>query len=156
RLDMPAIAVGQLLPLGFALFTCDAELVPGELMLRHEFLGEFFGPRAKWKSGSDVSNRTALQAGDAVHIRAAPTELIIPVGRVRVREPDQRPTDVLVKVSLEVEGDLERMLAFAKEAHPAGNLSWGAVVEFSVDKVFIRSPSHTVWDLFIPGRAPGG
>src|SRR2546425_9210220 len=77
---MPAIAVGQL-PLGFALFTCGAELAPGELMLRHALLGEFFGPRAKWKSGSDVSNRAALRAGDAIHIRAAPTELIVPVGR---------------------------------------------------------------------------
>src|SRR3989441_295771 len=43
------------------------------------------------------------------------------------------------------------MLAFAKEAHPTGNLSWGTVVEFSVDKVFIRSPSHTVWGFVYPG-----
>src|SRR5712691_1788218 len=43
------------------------------------------------------------------------------------------------------------MLAFTIEAHPAGNLSWGTVVEFSVDKVFIRSPSHTVWGFVYPG-----
>src|SRR5437879_1936715 len=43
------------------------------------------------------------------------------------------------------------MLAFAKEARPAGNLSWGTVVEFSVDKVFVRPPSHTVVGFVYPG-----
>jgi hypothetical protein len=105
---MLAMTGGDFLPLRFALVARDAEFVPGELMLRHEFAGQFFGPGTKWKSGSNVADRAGLHAGETIHIRFAPVEFVIPIRRMRVREPDHASADVLVEVSFEVERDPQR------------------------------------------------
>src|SRR5690242_9907407 len=68
-----------------------------------------------------------------------------------VREPDDRPTNVLVKVSLKVERDPERRLLVAEKANPACDLSWSSIVELSIDKIFIWPPSHRCGICVYPG-----
>ena len=59
-----------------------------------------------------------------------------------VRESDPSAANVLAEIAHEVKRDPQRRHAAAKKTHPASDLPWRVVVEFSIDKVCIGSPSR--------------
>ena len=127
-------------PAHFAIDTLDAPLAPKELIALHELLGQGVGPRAERKAGSDVTNGAVLRRSEAVHVCAL--TILVAIGRVGVCEPDLHPADVLVEVSRKIHCHPQRLLSVLKETKPAGHLAGNAIVEFSIDEVLIRSPSH--------------
>jgi hypothetical protein len=95
------------------------------LKLRLETLCMFFGPAAERKPGGHIADGAALHWVKPFHVRSFPTEFDIPIGRLGISEDDDLASNVLVKISFKVEGDLERLLVSAEVTHPAGDFARG-------------------------------
>ena len=92
-------------PAQFPLGSQESAFVPDDLILRHESLGKFCGPRAERQAGSDVADISALHAGESLQVRTIPSESGILVRRFSVREPDCPAADILMEVAHQVERD---------------------------------------------------
>src|SRR3989442_7254018 len=85
---------------------------------------------------------SALNGCELLHVSTLPIERDVLVGRLGVREPDPSAVNVLAEVAHEVKTDPQRRHVAAKKTHPASDLPWRVVVELSIDKGCIGSPSH--------------
>ena len=117
---MSAIPFREILPALLPLAAPDVLLVPEEFVSLHKVLSEGFCSRPERKSGGDIACGTALHHVKPFHVRR--TLILIPIGRIGIRESDHRPSYVFVKVSLKVERDPERRLLVAEKADPACDL----------------------------------
>src|SRR5207302_3493791 len=104
-----------------------------------------------------IRDAAELHRREFLHVRTFPTEFFVPVRWQRIGEPDRLAADILVKITVKIEGDTQGLCATAVKANPPDYFPGETVVEFPVDEVLIGSPGHTVGSLMIiPGRAPGG